>query len=229
MSIDRMQRVTILAPRRKAGPLIERLQKLGIIHLEDACGRLRTKGRDTAPTGNPSGGDKVVPASPALSSPALSSETVDAKVRQLEAILHVLDTFAPVKKSFVQGLVSTPMRVKRDEMAQVVAQFDHEPLYFESMHALDELRDRERDIEAAEAEISALGCSASFRSTRATCFRCVSHTPGWARCPAECGTSSVRTSRRPSCSRSRNCLRTIARRKSALSPSPGTGKRRRGF
>lgn len=156
MSIDRMQRVTILAPRRSAGTLVERLQELGLIHLEDACGRLRARGGDTAPTGSPPGGDKAVPSPPALSSPALSSEAVDAKVRQLEAIQHVLDTFAPVKKSFVQGLVSTPMRVKRAEMAQVVEQFDHEPLYFESMHALEELRDRERAIEAAEAEIAAL-------------------------------------------------------------------------
>jgi len=156
VSIDRMQRVTILAPRRKAGLLIERVQKLGIIHLEDACGRLQTKGRGAASTGNSSGGDKAAAAAAALSSPALSSETVDAKVRQLEAILHVFDTFAPVKKAFVQGLVSTPTRVKRREMELVVEQFEQESLYFESMHALDELRDRERDIEAAEAEIAAL-------------------------------------------------------------------------
>ena len=137
MAIDRMQRVTILTPLHRAGPLVERLQGLRLVHLEDAAGRLPTDAND-------------------FRGPGLSSENVDARIRQLEAIEHVFDVFSPVKRSFLHSLVPVPMRVKQAEMARVAEEFDPVPLYVECAHILEEYREHEKAIEAAHSEIKAL-------------------------------------------------------------------------
>ena len=136
MSIDRMKRVTILAPAHRADRLVEWLQKLRLVHFEDASSRLE--------------------ASDSLARPGPSTELVDARIRQLEAIEHVLDTFAPVKRTFLQSLVPMPMRVKASELARVARELQLEPLYNECCSILEEFKEHEKVISSAEAEIAAL-------------------------------------------------------------------------
>ena len=136
MSIDRMKRVTLLVRRRTVGRFVEWLQRQGLVHLEDAHAR----------TGEENGFKRLTAA----------TEDVDARLRELETVLGVLDNFAPQKRGFAQSFVSMPMRIGAAEMEKVVAEFDLGPLHGECVRIGEEHREHEKAIAAAEAELDAL-------------------------------------------------------------------------
>ncbi len=131
-----MKRVTLLVRRRTVGRFVGWLQRQGLVHLEDAHAR----------TGEGNGFKRLTSA----------TEDVDARLRELETVLGVFDTFAPLKRGFVQSFVPMPMRISAAEMEGVVAEFDLGPLHGECVCIGEEHREHERAIAAAEAELEAL-------------------------------------------------------------------------
>jgi len=130
-----MKHVTILAPRQASDRLLQWLQRLSLLHVDDAAGHL--------------------PEGPDWKRPAFSTETADARIRELSAVTQVFDTFAPVKRPFVQGFVNLPLRVPRAEMERVVEEFDLASLCEECRHIAEQHREHERVLGEAKAELEA--------------------------------------------------------------------------
>jgi len=131
-----MKRVTILAPRSSAGSLVEWLQKLGIVHVEDAVERL---GEDAD-----------------LKRPALPTVEVDNRIRQLEAIEQTFDAHSPRKRSLAENFVTLPARVSQSELQHVADTLQVVPLADECASLAGQIQEHDRAAAAAEAEIESL-------------------------------------------------------------------------
>ena len=131
-----MKHVTLLAPRHATDALLEWLQEQGLVHVEDAAGRLG-QGHD-------------------LKRPALSAEEQDAHIHRLQFVLRAFDEFGAAKRSLAQTVVSLRTRVGRDERSRVLREFDCVSHYEECTAAVEGHQRHQKAIEAARAEMESL-------------------------------------------------------------------------
>ena len=131
-----MKQVTFLVPRKGLGAFLKWLQDEGAVHLEQAHERL----------GEGDGFERMG------SSPGLAEE----RLRQIEAVLALLDRFAPRRRSLVENFITVPLRVKRSEMEAAVGDFQLEPLHSECARLAARHHDLEKGIAEAEAELEQL-------------------------------------------------------------------------
>lgn len=136
MTIDRMQRVTFLAPRHQGEELVGLLQKLRLVHLEDGAARL----------GEAESFQRAEP----------STQFAEPKLREPEFVEGVFDEFAPVRRGFIEGMVSLPMRVSETELRQVARDFDIRPLFEECQRISQSHKELERERTHAQDELAAL-------------------------------------------------------------------------
>jgi len=131
-----MKRLTVLAPRETSGELVEWLQRLGLVHVEDALGRLGEAGD--------------------LKRAALPTDRADDAVRQLELIAQVFDAYAPQKRSLAENFVTLPARVPQSELERIVAEFDPGPLFEECANISEQVQQHQKAIETGDAEMGVL-------------------------------------------------------------------------
>ncbi len=140
MAIEPLQHVTLLAPRREVEDLTDWLQELSVLHVEDAAG--------------PAEGDDGEAAG--LEKPAVSTDEVDTRIRELRSILEVFGFFDLMKSSFVEMVVALPKRVSVEERRDVVADFDYAPVHREVSRLQDEYHRHLAAVERARDEYARL-------------------------------------------------------------------------
>ena len=131
-----MKRVALLVPRQRLDDFAAWLQRQRLVHVEDAVDRV----------GDGDGFKRV----------GVTSETADARLRELGVIDSVFSLFAPRKRGFIQSFVAVPLRVQRSEMDRLVRDFALGPLYEECNRIAEDYHLHEKAIAAAEAELDTL-------------------------------------------------------------------------
>jgi len=131
-----MKHVTLLAPRHTTPALLEWLQEEGLVHVEDAAGRL-AEAED-------------------LKRPVLSAEEEDAHVHRLQLVLRAFEELGAARRSLAQSLVSLRTRVGRNERSRVLRQFDYVSIYEQCMAAVDGYQRHQKAVEAARTELESL-------------------------------------------------------------------------
>jgi len=82
--------------------------------------------------------------SAALKHPDTSTEEADDKIRKIDLILNLLDTLAPEKQSFFEGLTPLPLVVEAGEVDKTVKEFDLESHFVTASKLDDQYRRTER-------------------------------------------------------------------------------------
>ncbi len=141
MAIEPVQHVTLLSPRNSVADLTDWLQKLAVIHVEDASGLIEKESEDSA-----AGFEK----------PAAPTEEIDNHIRELKHTRDVFDSFEALDSSLIEMIVALPGRVTVDEREKVISEFDYKPVYKKACQLDEEHKEHLNAINAAKEEYKQL-------------------------------------------------------------------------
>jgi V/A-type H+-transporting ATPase subunit I len=130
-----MKRVTFLVARERSDELATALQKLGLVHFEDAVERV---------------------ASEEMARERVSPEAAEGVLNEIEQVESVFNEFAPVKRRFLESLVNAPARVQVEEVRRTVHEFDIERLSQQCRRISEAVRELARSLESVETERDAV-------------------------------------------------------------------------
>ncbi|HOJ32191.1 MAG TPA: hypothetical protein PKY35_01400 [Candidatus Hydrogenedentes bacterium] len=125
MAIDLLKKVTFVCPGSSPRRVIRTLFNLGVVEVVDAAEKFEVE-------------------SEALKHPEVTTEEADDKLRQIDLILSLLDTLAPEKQGFFEGLTPLPLVVEPGEVDKTVKEFDLEHHYSIASKLDDTYRRTER-------------------------------------------------------------------------------------
>ncbi|MBI4556825.1 MAG: V-type ATP synthase subunit I [Candidatus Hydrogenedentes bacterium] len=137
MAIDTIKKVAIVCPATAVQRLIKTLHELGIVEIIDALEQFdEAKGK--------------------LQRQEVSTEESDTHLQQINLVLSLLDTFAPEKKGFFEGLTPLPLVIEPRELQETLQSFDLEA-HYATAHELDEIqRNAERKISEVQNRLKEL-------------------------------------------------------------------------
>jgi len=136
MAIDRLKKVTLLAPRSTRDALVERLHSLSLVHITDARGRY--------------------PDLPSPADPAEARERLESDIKKLRLITEVLGPFYERPKRFMETFTPLPMEVEPSEVDEALRSFDVEGVYLQCREIQEGLRKAERKATEARDELASL-------------------------------------------------------------------------
>lgn len=137
MAIDRMKKVTMLCPVGAANRLNRALYDVGAVELVDAFEAL-PDGKGT------------------LKRHETSTEQSDQQLGRIQAVLNLVEQFAPEQKGFFEALAPLPLLIDPQELDEAIRTVDVAALYVEAQ-ALDETyKKAERRIGEFEAQLEHL-------------------------------------------------------------------------
>lgn len=137
MAIDRMKRVTFLAPVKASQRLLKSLHSLGICEVRDVL-------------------ECYPEFKEVFKRPEVVTEECDANLQKVQTILNLLDVFSPVIKGFIQGLAPVPLLITKEELDYALHKFDLESVYREAQELDIEYRKLERAVSNIENQITEL-------------------------------------------------------------------------
>jgi V/A-type H+-transporting ATPase subunit I len=137
MAIDPMKKVTILCPVGSSRRLNRALHALGTVELVDAYREFEDAGE-------------------ALHRKEVSTEQSDLQLQKLHLIRGLIDEFAPVEQSFLEGLTPLPLVIDPKELDEAIRTFDLDAIY-QTAHDLDDACKRaERRMSEIQAQLETL-------------------------------------------------------------------------
>ena len=137
MAIDRMKRVTFLAPVKASQRLLKSLHNLGVCEVSDVLNHYPEF--------------KEV-----FKRPEVVTEECDTNLQKVQTVLNLMDVFCPVVKGFIQGLAPVPLLITKEELDYALHKFDLESVYQEAQELDIEYRKLERNVSNIENQISEL-------------------------------------------------------------------------
>ncbi|MFN3531772.1 MAG: V-type ATP synthase subunit I [Candidatus Brocadia sp.] len=113
MAIEKVNKVSILLPENDSERFLSQLYYLNIVHLIDTFTQL----------------DNLI--IPSFKRFPTTFNDIEKNIQKLNAIFSTLKTFAPKKKSFVEGIFPIPLQITRKELDQALSRIDLESLFEE--------------------------------------------------------------------------------------------------
>ncbi|MCX5842343.1 MAG: hypothetical protein NT022_01090, partial [Deltaproteobacteria bacterium] len=136
MAIEPIKKVTIVSPENSNRRLMRTINRLGVMEVIDP-GDIEEK--ETS-----------------LKRYESSTEEADEKIRQIDFILNLMNTFSPEEQGFVTGLTPIPMVTSPQELNTVIKEYNLEQ-QFKYANELDEsFRSAERVVVEIEGELEEL-------------------------------------------------------------------------
>jgi len=132
-----MKKMTLLCPVSDTQEVMDKLHEMGVMEVVDVF-------------------DRYQDAEEKLTRQEVSTESCDSNLQRLNLIIGLLDNFAPVKKSFIQGLAPVPLLVDPDELEKVKANFDLDRYYEEAEKLDSKYRRVERSLSEVESRLKDL-------------------------------------------------------------------------
>lgn len=137
MAIDRVKKITLMAPIESTNRLLSHLYDLSILHVTDTFTRLPQ-------SDHPLKRCNVIVEEPAK------------YINKLEVILSAFALFVKRKKGLLEGFFPLPLQVTEKELKDVLSTTDVESLYEESHYSYNEYKVLEKKIADIRHEISSL-------------------------------------------------------------------------
>jgi V/A-type H+-transporting ATPase subunit I len=137
MAIDRIKKVTLLAPNESTQRLLSHLYDLSILHITDTFTQLPQ-------TDHP------------LKRHNVTAEEPPIYINKLEVILSTFALFVKGKKGLLESFFPLPLLVTEKELTDALSNTDIEPLYEESSYCYNKWKVLERNIADIKHEISSL-------------------------------------------------------------------------
>lgn len=137
MAIDRIKKVTLLAPNESTKRLLSRLYAISVLHITDTFTQLPH-------TDHP------------LKRHNVTAEEPAKYINKLEVILSTFALFVKGKKGLLESFFPLPLQVTEKELKDALSSIDIEPLYEESAYCYNKWKVLERNIADIKHEISSL-------------------------------------------------------------------------
>ncbi|MBI2559768.1 MAG: hypothetical protein HYW14_01360 [Planctomycetes bacterium] len=137
MAIDRVKKVTLMAPIESTKRLLSHLYNLSILHITDTFTQLPQ-------TDHPLKRQSIVAEEPAK------------YINKLEVILSAFSQFVKRKKSLIEGFFPLPLQVTEKELMDALSTVDIELLYEESHYCYNECKVLEKKTTDIGREITSL-------------------------------------------------------------------------
>ncbi|GAN34915.1 MAG: hypothetical protein DYG83_17100 [Candidatus Brocadia sp. AMX2] len=113
MAIEKVNKVTILLPEKDAHQFLNQLYYWNIVHITDTFTQLH---------------NSIIPSFQRFPT---TFNDIEKNIQKLNTIFSTLKTFAPKKKSFVEGIFPIPLQITRKELAQTLSRININSLFEE--------------------------------------------------------------------------------------------------
>jgi len=136
MAIEPIKKVTIVSPENSNRRLMRTINRLGVMEMIDP-GDIEEK--ETS-----------------LKRYESSTEEADEKIRQIDFILNLMNTFSPEEQGFLTGLTPIPMVTSQQELNTVIKEYNLDQQYKYANELDENFRSAERVVVEIENELGEL-------------------------------------------------------------------------
>jgi V/A-type H+-transporting ATPase subunit I len=136
MAIEQIKKVTIVSPENSNRRLMRTINRLGVMEMID-LGDIEEK-------------------ESSLKRYEASTEEADDKLRQIDFILNLMNTFSPEEQGFVTGLTPIPMVTSQQEINTVIKEYNLDEQYKYANELDESFRSAERVVVEIENELGEL-------------------------------------------------------------------------
>jgi V/A-type H+-transporting ATPase subunit I len=136
MAIEPIKKVTIVSPENSNRRLMRTINRLGVMEMID-LGEIEQK-------------------ESSLKRYESSTEEADEKIRQIDFILNLMNTFSPEEQGFVSGLTPIPMVTSHEELNTIIKEYNLDQQYKYANELDESFRSAERVVVEIENELGEL-------------------------------------------------------------------------